>query len=89
MTDRKKDKEELERMFVKLCEMYSAMGNFLLPIASIFEDPKLKNTLYKKDMERILEQHREIGEQLKNMGILIDVLKLEGVMEEGVFTTNN
>lgn len=58
--------------FLYLCEQYSQLGNLLKVHAKAVSHPAFAKTDVRSSMNKLLHQYKEIGEQLKIVGVRFD-----------------
>lgn len=65
-------KEHLQQCFFVLCRQYEYIGKLISLMAKLLavRKPSRENML--KALQRMAEQYKEIGEQLKTIGVLVD-----------------
>jgi len=61
--------EQVKASFLTLCQQYEATGLLLAALAGCEDKDQ-----HLEVMKRILAQHREAGEQMKTLGIAVDML---------------
>ena len=72
---------ECKRHFLSLCQMYDYMGKLFSLQTRMFKHPMIARTAIPQSQARILEQYQEIGEEMKSVGTLLDLLGGKAVMK--------
>ena len=62
----------LKQSFLLSCQQYERMGVLLKLLAKAVSHPVFSKTMVSATLQRILDQYREIGEQLKVTGTSLD-----------------
>lgn len=79
--------ESIKRDFLHLCKQFSVMGNQTKMVARILSHPSFKNSGAREAFQKILDQHFEMGEQLKELGAGLDDMGGKSVMGATGFPT--
>jgi hypothetical protein len=67
--------------FLALCKMYDKLGQFLNLHTKTLGHPLFAKTSIHQTQSRILEQYREIGEEMKTIGTHLDLMGGKPVMK--------
>lgn len=66
--------------FLNLAKMYSQLGQYFVPLAKVLSHNQFSRTPAPETMQKILDQYREIAEEMKTVGTYIDFLPGEKIM---------
>jgi hypothetical protein len=72
---------QTKESFYKLCEQYEHMGKLLKLQAKTMKHPIFKPTSAPACLMRMIEQHDQFGEQLKEIGMGLDAMGGKPVLE--------
>lgn len=89
---------ECKEHFLALCLQYDCMGRQFAGIAKVVGHPQFKTTVLPVEFHKILSQYQEMGQEMKNIGTLLDFMSGKKVMkaeepekepkDEGTFVNN-
>lgn len=72
---------ECKEHFLSLCVMYDHMGKLFQVHAKELSHPQFSRTSLPQTHQRILDQFHEIGEEMKNVGTILDLMGGNPVMK--------
>jgi len=72
---------ECKEHFLSLCKMYDHSGKLHLLHSKELQHPQFARTSLPQTHQRLLDQYAEIGEELKNIGTILDLLGGSPVMK--------